>query len=439
MLEAFKSHLSAAFPELMGSSFLLACSGGLDSMVLAHLCKDAGLEFELAHCNFNLRGEASESDQEFVRETADKLRIKTHIKSFDTIGYANQNKVSIQMAARALRYEWFDQLTASENHLRYIVTAHHADDALETFLINLGRGSGLEGLCGIPARTANIRRPLLAFSREDLEAYAETARIAWREDASNSETRYLRNRLRHEVIPALKAASGGFLDQFGNSVRHLDGSRALIERYMDGVFRKVSRESDGVLVFSIPALRALHPREAHLHELFRDYGFTDWKALGRLLESETGREVQSPTHRLLKHRDELLLKHRVPLDRGPWSFDPHNPAAGLPIDLTVEEVAQMHRAGKEVLYVDKETLKKELTLRKWQKGDYFYPIGLNGRKRVSKFLKDAGLSRFDKETAWILCSGKDIVWVVGHRADDRFKVTESTRKILKITWQKKSF
>lgn len=438
MLDAFKSHLSDQFPELLDSVFLLACSGGLDSMVLTHLCAAAGLEFELAHCNFNLRGEASENDQELVRETAEKLGITYHVKSFDTIGYVNQNKVSIQMSARAMRYEWFDQLTASEKALRYIVTAHHADDALETFLINLGRGSGLEGLCGIPARTANIRRPLLPFSREALAAYAESAGIPWREDASNAETRYLRNRLRHEVIPALKAASNGFLDQFGTSIRHLDGSRAMMQRYMDGVFREVSRESQGILVFSIPALRSLHPREAHMYELFREYGFTDWMALSRLLESETGREVQSPTHRLLKNREELLLKPKVPVGKGPWTFDPLNPEANLPIDLTVEEVTGMHQGNKDVLYADKETLNKELTLRKWQKGDYFYPIGLNGRKRVSKFLKDAGLSRFDKEATWILCSGEDIVWVLGHRADDRFKVTDSTRKILKITWRNES-
>ena len=185
MEQAFETHISEAFPELLEESFLLACSAGLDSTVLAHLFAKLGASFELAHCNFGLRGKESEGDREFVEQLGSDLGVKTYVKNFDTIGYVSEHKVSIQMAARELRYGWFDRLLASAP-ASYIVTAHHADDVLETFLINLSRGSGLEGLCGIPARSNAIRRPLLPFARQDLEAYAQKAGFAWREDASNA-------------------------------------------------------------------------------------------------------------------------------------------------------------------------------------------------------------------------------------------------------------
>lgn len=434
MLEAFKSHVSANFPELEKQRFLLACSGGLDSMVLTQLCSDAGYDFELAHCNFNLRGAQSDADQELVATVGGKLNIKVNVKSFDTIGYVNKNKVSVQMAARELRYRWFRDLTSGEG-LDYVVTAHHRDDALETFLINLGRGSGLEGLCGIPDRSGNIRRPMLVFERSELEAFAAEKGVRWREDLSNTDTKYLRNRMRQQVIPALKAASPGFLGQFGKSLGHLSGSRALVGRYMEGIFHKVCRERDGVLVFSLPALRRLHPLAPHLHELFRGYGFTDWQAINRLMEAESGREVRSDTHRLLRNRGELLLKAIGPSGPSRYPIDPENPPEGLPLRLLFQEVPEMGEISDRILYTDKETLNKGLILRKWQKGDYFYPLGMNGRKKVSKFFKDSGLSQFRKETTWLLCSGSEVVWVVGQRADDRFKVTESTRRILKVIWE----
>jgi len=434
MRAEFEAHVRNYFPEFFGNRLLLACSAGLDSTVLAHLLAELGLDLQLAHANFNLRGTESEEDQLFVAQLADRLTAKYHVKNFDTIGYVNANKVSIQMAARDLRYGWFGDLLA-DGAADLLVTAHHADDSLETFLINLSRGTGLDGLSGIPARAGAIRRPLLPFGRDRLEAYARAEGIAWREDRTNAELGYLRNRFRHQVVPALKGACPDILERLGQTQDNLRESRSLIDAYMAEVRSRVSRGDGSVMRFDCEALRGLGSLKAHLFELFRAYGFTDWRAVAALLEGETGREVRSDTHRLLRDRDSLLLKkiEAPQVLEFPVPFD--GTATSLPIRLQIRKTDQIRETSPRILYIDKETLKSGLQLRKWRKGDYFYPLGMGGRKLVSKFFRDLAMSRFDKEAQWLLCSGDDIVWVVGRRADDRFKVTGQTREIVKITWE----
>ncbi len=434
MEQAFKAHIYEAFPELMQESFLLACSGGLDSTVLTHLFAKLGASFELAHCNFGLRGKESQADLEFVEQLGKDLSLMVHVKNFDTVGYVTEHKVSVQMAAREQRYRWFAQLQQA-GAASYIVTAHHADDVLETFLINLSRGSGLEGLCGIPARSNAIRRPLLPFSRAQLEDFARREGLVWREDASNASLTYLRNRFRHLAIPAIKEAEPDFLDQFGRSVSYLDGSRRLVSVYMESLKRDLVRERNGDLWFPLADLKALKPLDAHLHEMFKGYGFTDWRAIADLLEGESGREVWSGTGcRLLRARDALILRVNGSGEAGMFSWEGSNIPPDLPLRLRIESVETLGPPDPRVLYVDKETLNEGWSLRKWRKGDYFYPLGMRGRKLVSKFFRDSKLDRFAREDQWLLCSGPDIAWVVGQRADDRFKVTAATHEILKITW-----
>ena len=434
MRAEFEAHVRDSFPEFFGKRLLLACSAGLDSTVLAHLLAGLGLDMQLAHANFNLRGRESEEDQIFVANLATCLKSKFHVKSFDTIGYVNKNKVSIQMAARDLRYGWFGELLAG-GAADLLVTAHHADDTLETFLINLSRGTGLDGISGIPARAGSIRRPLLPFGRDRLEAYARAEGISWREDHTNAELGYLRNRFRHQVVPALKGACPDILERLGQTQENLRESRSLIDTYMAEVRSRVSRGEGSVTRFDCEALRGLGSLKAHLFELFREYGFTDWRAVVSLLEGETGREVRSATHRLLRDRDSLLLR-QIEAPHAPWFPVPlDGKAASLPIGLQIEKTDQIRETSPRILYIDKETLKGGLHLRKWRKGDYFYPLGMGGRKLVSKYFKDAAMSRFEKEAQWLLCSGDEIVWVVGRRADDRFKVSGQTREIVKITWE----
>ncbi len=432
MEERFLAHLEHSFPELLQNPVIIACSGGLDSMVLLELCKACRLQIEVAHCHFGLRGEASDGDAEFVRKAAESYEYKYHVKHFKTENYAAQNKLSIQEAARELRYAWFEALLADRPQ-DFLLTAHHADDQLETFLMHLGRGAGLQGLCGIPARQGRMYRPLLPFSRQDLEAYAADRHIAWREDASNRTDAYLRNRIRHHVIPQIKDTIPDFLDRFLDSLSHLQGSREILRQHMDGLRQQLGTPEKDWIRFELSALQTLKPQNALLFELFRAYGFTDWKALLKLLEAMPGKEVRSKTHRLLKDRQSLLLK---PIEREGQTQYPVSLEGvqnrNLPVPLKVSLVTAMGRRAPEILYVDKETLKGGLTLRKWEEGDYFCPLGMTGRKKVSKFFKDLKLNQFEKESQWILLSGDDIVWILGLRADDRFKVTGKTREILRI-------
>lgn len=434
MLAEFEEHVKSHFPELLRKRVLLACSAGLDSTVLAHLFASLGLDFCLAHANFNLRGTDSEGDRDFVLQLAVELQVKCYVKNFDTKKYVEENKVSVQMAARDLRYAWFRELLASDE-ADLLVTAHQADDVLETFLINLSRGTGLDGLTGIPARIGAIRRPLLPFGREQLRAFAEANGITWREDRTNAETDYLRNRFRHGVVPALKEACPDILERLGSTQENLRESRSLINRYMASVRAEVSKGEGEVTRFDRTALLALTPLKAHMFELFREYGFTDWRALASLLEGESGREVLSATHRLLRDRGSLLLTQIKAAQSGCFPVPLAEGRPELPIGLFLARAERLGETGKRILYLDKETLKEGLCLRKWQKGDYFYPLGMGGRKLVSKFYKDASMNRFEREAQWLLCSGDRIVWVVGRRADDRFKVSDKTREILKITWE----
>lgn len=432
MEHRFQAHIETHFPEMPGQPFLLACSGGLDSTVLSHLLRDMGLRFEIAHCNFQLRGAESRLDAEFVRNLGATLEIPVHINSFDTLSYAASKHLSIQQAARQLRYAWFKEI-CRERGLPFVVTAHHADDVVETFLINLIRGGGLDGLTGIPPRANGIRRPLLPFAHTELTAYAAEKGLRWREDASNQEEKYLRNRLRHRVIPELKKADSRFMQNFQKTLGFLQGSRALVAQHIDALRKTLFIPEGPLYRIPIDPLSGLHPRQPHLYELFHPYGFTDWEALDRLLTASPGKVLVSPSHELLRDRTELLLRARVERKSGTYTIDLEDPAPQGPLGLRLELVEKMGQTGPRVLYIDRETLMHGLQLRKWRKGDYFYPLGMQGRQKVSKYFKDHKLSRFEKEAQWLLCSGDEIVWIAGHRADDRFRVREGTKQILKIT------
>ena len=434
MRKRLAAHISENFPEFAAQPFLLACSGGVDSVVLTYLLKELGFHFELAHCNFNLRGRESEQDAEFVTSLANEFNLEVHIKCFNTKEYANTHKLSIQESARQLRYSWFDELLQLHS-LSFTVTAHHADDVLETFLINLIRGTGLEGLSGIPARAPGIRRPLLGFSASEIRIYASKVALKWREDSSNLEDKYLRNRLRKEVIPALKVSDPRFLSNFEKSLNFLRGSQALVRNHVEAMRQSLFTTEGGIIKIPVAPLTRLSPLDAYLYELFNPYGFSDWKALKRLLEAESGKELIAPRHVLLRDRDHLLLKKHTSPDQTVYEIDLDVSRPKGPISLEITTVLHRSPARKNVLFVDRETLKKGLQVRKWRKGDYFYPLGMEGTQKVSKYFKDHKFSRFDKEAQWLLCSGDDIVWIVGHRADERFKIRKDTTQILKIEWK----
>lgn len=435
MFNAFRGHIESNFPELNENPLILACSGGLDSTVLAHMVSKLTSNFTLAHVNFKLRGKESDADQAFVAHLAEQLGGAFKYTQVDTLDYATQLGISTQMAARNLRYNWFQELIDAGTGT-LLLTGHHADDVLETFFINLNRTSGIDGLSGIPAKKGYVRRPMLIYSRSELEAYARQNNLSWREDSSNAEDYYLRNQIRHQLVPVLKSVFPEITSKLLKTQGYFRDSRQLIDSYISSLKTPLVLNEGDVQYFNCSYLQKLDPLKPHLYELFRPYGFTDWEAITALLEGETGKEVHSLTHRLLRHKDSLLLKPKeakVLPDSYKFSLID---TKHLPINLIVSEVVSIDEIAPEILYVDKQRLKEPLILRKWKKGDYFYPFGMQGRKLISKYFKDIGLSQFHKESQWILCSEEEIVWILGKRADNRFKITPKTQSILKIVWEK---
>ncbi|WP_299161935.1 tRNA lysidine(34) synthetase TilS [uncultured Eudoraea sp.] len=432
MINQFKEHIAVNFPELLENHFLVACSGGVDSVVLAHLCSLNKMDFSIVHCNFQLRGYESDMDAFFVEDLARKLGKKIYIKDFDTDSYVNINKVSLQMAARELRYRWFEELM-KKNKIKTLVTAHHVDDNLETFIINLSRGTGIKGLTGIPAKTSNISRPLLIFSRAQIMQFAEIKNISWREDHSNLDKKYLRNKIREDVIPRLRELHPGFLGNYEATRANLEGSAALLENYLAEIKQELFQQEDDLIRIPINSLLKLDPIKVYMYELFHQYGFKEWNDVVGLLTATSGKEIYSQTHRLLKDRQYLLLQPLHPSTVEKFKIDAVSGTITKPINMKIDEVKAMGEQSKRILYVDKETLNHKLSIRKWEKGDYFYPFGMNGTKKVSKFYKDEKLDLISKEKQWLLCSGDAIVWIIGRRGDDRFKVTPKTKNILRFT------
>ena len=435
MLSEFKKHIETNFPKLRTQSFLLACSGGLDSVVLTHLCQKAKLDFSLAHCNFNLRGSESDGDEVSVKRLARDLMLKLFVTHFDTNGYVIKNKVSVEMAARELRYAWFAEIM-NENDFKTLVTAHHADDDLETFIINLSRGTGIEGLKGIPAKNSGIARPLLPFSRAQILSYAKEEKLHWREDSSNQETVHLRNKIRHEVVPKLKELHPTFLENFKMTQSYLADTTLMLLDYVAFLKSSLFLAEKDIIRIDITELLKLHPIKHYLYELFHDYGFRAWDDVENLLTGISGKEVRSKTHRLVKDRDHLLLEELHAKENASFLIEEGDSSVEDPIKLHIVEVDSIRETGDNILYLDKSALKYPMVVRKWKKGDYFYPFGMTGKKKLSKYFKDEKIDIISKEKQWLLCSEDAIVWVIGRRADNRFKVKEDTAQIARFTWIK---
>jgi tRNA(Ile)-lysidine synthase len=433
MLAALQNHLNKQLPFLKGRKLLLAVSGGIDSMVLVDLLQKLDYDIYIAHCNFNLRGEESDGDEQFIRNYAAENNIKLFVTRFDTTLFAADNKLSIQLAARRLRYAWFEELIA-ENQLDYLLTAHHLDDSLETFLINLTRGTGIEGLTGIPQLNQNIVRPLLIFSRDEIVAYAKENEIAWREDSSNSSTKYLRNKLRHEVAPVLKSLNPAFMDSFKETLNHLQQAQSLAEDAAVLVYQQVVAEKQGQKHINIQQLKRLPNYRAYLYQWLSPFGFTAWDDIYALTETQAGKFILSGNYRLLKDREVLILEELKEGETTVYYIESADSKLVYPISIELLKTNEVfNNSTKNEVFVNNELINFPLSIRKWKESDYFYPLGMKGqKKKVSKYFKDEKMSLIDKENTWLLCSGDNIVWIVGRRADERFKVTKETTQILKI-------
>ena len=432
MLTKFQNHIEQNFAQLKDKKLLLAVSGGIDSMVLMHLFQQLNYDIKIAHCNFQLRGKESDADELFVKVKSEKLKVKSYFIRFDTENYSKENKLSIQLAARKLRYQWFQELLL-ENQLDYLVTAHHLDDNVETFLINFTRGTGLEGLTGIPAQNGNIIRPLLAFSRLEIENYALENEIQWREDSSNASDKYFRNKLRHVIVPILKELNTGFLDSFQNTLHHLQQAESLVNDASKLVYEKVVEEKESQLEIHLKPLLEFQNYKAYLYQWLKSYGFSAWNDIYDLVDAQSGKQIFSETHFLLKDREKLILSVRKSSNEEEiYVIKSLDDKVNIPLKLRFYKGVNIFETHSNCIFVDESKLKFPLTIRKWQEGDYFYPSGMSGKKKLSKYFKDEKYSLLDKENQWLLGSEDQIVWVVGKRADDRFTSKETTQNIIKI-------
>jgi tRNA(Ile)-lysidine synthase len=436
LLQKLDDHIIKNLTFLKGKKLLVACSGGVDSVALASLLHELKYTIGLAHCNFSLRGKESDGDEAFVLDLAGKLEVPVFSETFDTKAYAKEHKLSTQVAARELRYTWFSELLA-DFKFDYVLTGHHTDDDLETFLINLSRGTGLRGLTGIPIVNNDIVRPLLCFGRQEILNYAKKSNLYWREDSSNSEVDYLRNKLRIETIPKYKEAAPGLLQSFQKSRKHLENSQNLVDDYMVLISNLVISEfSDGYQI-NIQKLQELPNTPALIYELLSPFGFTDFSALLDLLTAQSGKQVFSSSHRLLKDRNSLLLTEKPEKlaekdEVSELYISENEDKIDRPISLEFKSTKKIGDITTSAVYVDKDKIQYPLLLRRWREGDVFQPLGMKGKKKLSKFFKDEKLSLVAKEKIWVLCSGDEIVWIVNYRMSDPFKVQASTKEILKI-------
>ena len=432
MFQKFKNHIDSNFSFLQDKKLLVATSGGMDSMVLVHLFQKLKFDFALVHCNFQLRNLESDEDQKFVTNYAKQHNILCFTTKFDTENYSELHKLSTQVAARNLRYNWFNEILVQEKY-DYIITAHHADDVAETFMINLSRGTGLEGLTGIPSQNGNIIRPMLPFSRKDIENYASENSLQWREDSSNASDKYIRNKIRHHIIPVFKEINDSFLQSFQNTLEYLNQQQSLVDDAVLLVYEKVVLEEKFQLKINISALLQYKNYKAYLYQWLHNYGFTAWDDIFELVNSQSGKQIFSENYILLKDRDYLLLSSKTS-DFETIVIHSVTESTNFPLNFSFCNLSNISNQNKNVIFVEESKLQFPLTIRKWNSGDYFYPAGMQGKKKVSKYFKDEKFALFQKKEAFILESNNNIVWIIGHRADERFKPENTTQNIIQITY-----
>lgn len=416
------------------SKILAAISGGMDSVLMAHLLKASGLNFSIAHCNFQLRGEEATRDQEFCNELAQQFRVKFHTINFDTSAYAAQNKISIQMAARDLRYQWFEQLREQHGY-DVIALAHHQNDTIETILLNLTRGTGIAGLHGILPRNGHLVRPLLFMGRDEVKEIVEQNGLKYVEDSSNASTKYVRNKLRHEVIPKLKELNPSLEKTFENSLQYFRDMETLLELRVEELKQKLFTENGAEIHIALAGLKKLEPKRLLLFKLLQEYGFNE-ATIGDIIESlekHAGRVFESDRFKLILDREKFILIKKntnqleaVQLNEGEREVTYGN------YRLTVlhDDSPLIIKDNPLAVAIDSELLVYPLTIRPWQQSDYFYPLGMKTRKKLSDFFIQQKIPLHEKSTIPLLVNGNgDIMWIAGHRLSDRYKVSAITKKV----------
>jgi len=437
MLSKFESYIKDQFPFLLKEKSIVCCSGGVDSVVLFNLMLSLNKNFVVAHCNFKLRGEDSDKDEEFVKKLCKQNSIEFYSKSFDTKKIKKTSKSSIQMIARDLRYDFFDEISSLLN-IKHILTAHHLNDSLESFLINISRGSGLDGLTGVPLINGKIKRPLIEFEKKDILEFASNKKLSWREDSSNKSNSYLRNKIRNKIIPEFDELEGNFLKNFRNTLKYLKMSNSLIHQKINEQKRDILEYKKNEVSLNISDLEHLD-KDSFLYYFLRDYGFVDWDKILNLIDGESGKKIFSKSHVLFRHKNKLLLREINQINDKKYIIEKltKNIIFENGASLSFTEVDKIEKNNLNIVTVDIDKLIFPLVLRNFNYGDNFIPYGMNGSKKISKFLKDNNVSNMDKPSKLILVNGDEkIIWVVGMRLDHRFRVKKESKNLFNIEYYK---
>ncbi len=418
---------------------LVAVSGGIDSMALANLFLKAGLSFGIAHCNFQLRGDESDKDEVLVREWAFANNIPFHHTRFETKQKMEEWKKGVQETARMLRYEWFAEV-CEEYKYSAIATAHHANDNAETLLMHLFKGTGIAGLHGIPVKNDKIIRPLLFASRKEIEAYVVANNIKYREDASNATDNYLRNEVRHHILPVIEKVFPEGIRHLRDSIERFAEAETIYRKAIDAERKKMVEQRGKDIYIPVLKLQKAEALQTICYELFTPYGFTPAQlpSIISLLTAESGHWVGSATHKVIRNRDFLIITDATPHATDIVQIE------GVPCEIstehgtfhfTIEDKPASIPVADDIAMIDASLLSFPLILRRWKTGDYFYPLGMGmKKKKVSKYFIDQKVPLHVKDKVWVLESARRIVWICGMRLDERFKVKDKTQQVIKIVF-----
>ena len=454
LFQAFKDFIVKERLFSAGDRLLLAVSGGLDSVVLCELMHRAGLDFTIAHCNFQLRGAESERDELFVRELSGRYGREVHIRRFDTEAYAVSRKISIQVAARELRYQWFHQIIDSwAQPAAFIITAHHLDDNIETLLMNFFKGTGIAGLRAMLPRQGKIVRPLLFATRPMLQQFAAGEGLEWVEDSSNAEDKYTRNFFRHQVIPLIQQNYPAAVQNLADNINRFREIEWIYRQSIEQQKKKLLEYKGNEVHIPVLKLQRSEPLTTLVYEIMAPFGFSAQQApevIG-LLDSPSGKYVHSATHRVLRHRHWLIISPRNTTEAVTIVVEPGDTeviyeqgmlrlkelsSSDVPDEILSPSPTVAASRGRTpaspIAWLDAAGIEFPLLLRKWRPGDYFYPLGMRKKKKLARFFIDNKLSLAEKEKIWVVEMNKKIIWIVGLRIDDRYQITPATRRVLKI-------
>jgi tRNA(Ile)-lysidine synthase len=480
LLQAFNNFIAKERLFSPGDRLLLAVSGGLDSVVLCELMHrlrlqqasrgwEAGFDFSIAHCNFQLRGAESDRDEAFVGQLGERYGREVLIERFDTNAYAASRKVSIQVAARELRYRWFHQIVDSWAQPACIMTAHHLDDNIETLLMNFFKGTGIAGLRAMLPRQGKIVRPLLFATRTMLQQFAAVEGLSWVEDSSNLSDKYTRNFFRHQVIPLVQEAYPAAVQNLADNVNRFREIEWIYRRAIEQQKKKLLEYKDNEVHIPVLKLQRTEPLTTLVYEIMAPFGFSTQQTpeVIALLDSPSGKYMHSATHRILRHRNWLIISPRSTTEAVTIVVEPGDtevvyeqgilrleelPSSDVPDEILSPSPTGAASHGRTpasaagagsrtpasrssaspIAWLDAADIKFPLLLRKWRPGDYFYPLGMRKKKKLARFFIDNKLSLAEKEKIWVVEMNKKIIWIVGLRIDDRYRITTATRRVLKI-------